>query len=142
MRKVTKLMAAGIVALTVGTGVPGISAQAATYHQAFPKSLLGTWKTKGTAKKRLKLHVKNRVRNSVIYETISYKYDKQWQSFDYGLAKSKTKRLSANSYIVKGLLVNSGKSGSMPQKIYLKKKGNLLGVKGLSVKSKYVWFHK
>ncbi|WP_125764031.1 hypothetical protein [Levilactobacillus mulengensis] len=140
MRKVTKLMAAGLIAATVGAGMPGIPAQAA--YKPIPKSLRGTWKTKGTAKNRRTLHVTT----SKIYATIYHKYGKYWQNFDLGLAQAHLVKSSKNTYSIKGIFVNSGKSGTMPGYIiHVKKKGKLVGVKGIdaqSVAHKYVWYHK
>jgi len=140
MQKVTKLIVAGLIAATVGTGMPGIPAQAA--YKPIPKSLRGTWKTKGTATYRRQLHVKSHF----IYETFSDKFSNQWQDLDLGIAKAHLIKSSKNTYVIKGISVNSGKNGgNFSTTIHVKKHGKYVSVKGIDeagTTHKYVSFHK
>ncbi|MFD1454109.1 hypothetical protein ACFQ44_00275 [Levilactobacillus lanxiensis] len=140
MRKITKLMAAGLIIATVEAGMPGISAQAA--YKPIPKSLRGTWKTKGTATYRRQLHVKSHF----IYETFSYKISNQWQGLDLGIAKAHLIKSSKNTYLIKGISTNSGKNGgNFSTTIHVKKNGKHVSVKGIDeigTVHKYVSFHK
>lgn len=133
MRKITPLISASLVVVTLGAGLPVSTAQAASKHPV-PKALRGTWKSVNHPKTR-QMHLGK----DYIFQRINH-------AFDLGIYKAKSVKLSKNTYRLSGYSFNSGKSsGNIHQSFTVKKQGHRIGIKGVSdgISTKYVtWFYK
>ena len=136
MRKMTKLLVAGVCVGTLGAGLPVGSVQAAkTAKHPVPAKLRGTWKSVKHPRTR-QVHIAH-----------DYYYLEKNHTVDFGLLHAKGYKLSKHAYRITGYAYTSGRSGSAARrtKLTVHQQGRRIGLKGhltgLSAKH-FTWFAK